>query len=284
MLSIKQINQEIVKPVRFKEEEEDKRPVRGRDLFPEIYGNIFFCARKKSGKTCSIYHIIDRCSTKETSVIAFVSTLNRDPTWKAIQNLCKKRGIDFTGFTSLRDEETKEDILGSIVKTLEKQADEEKSEGSQATQPRRALYMEGDDNDDDTKTKRPKEKAPKIIFVLDDLSGELKNPSVTELLKKNRHFKCKVLLSSQYWNDISLSGRKQIDYALLFRGLLQSMDKLEEIYKNIDLAVPFETFVAIYRICTAEKFNFMWIDVVNSEFRKNFSHRIQVRERSDRQA
>ena len=56
------------------------------------------------------------------------------------------------------------------------------------------------------------------------------------------------------------------------------MDKLEEIYKNIDLAVPFEIFVAIYRLCTAEKFNFMWIDVVNSEFRKNFSHRIQLKE------
>jgi hypothetical protein len=176
----------------------------------------------------------------------------------------------------LKDDETKEDILGTIVKTLERQADRE--QGNELQRPARAFLMEGEAVESDGKAKRPKEKAPKIIFVMDDLSGELKSPSVTELLKKNRHFKCKVLLSSQYWNDISLPGRKQIDYALLFRGLLQSMDKLEEIYKNIDLAVPFETFVAIYRLCTAEKFNFMWIDVVNSEFRKNFSHRIQLKE------
>ena len=83
-------------------------------------------------------------------------------------------------------------------------------------------------------------------------------------------------MSSQYWNDIPLQGRKQIDYVLLYRGLSQSLTKLEDIYKNLDLSIPFELFVELYRFCTAQRFNFMYIDVVNSMFRKNFSHLIQL--------
>ena len=81
MIRIKRINNEDVAPVNFVDVVNDPRPIRGGDIFPEIYSNIFFCARKKSGKTCAIAHIIDKCSTTETRVIAFVSTLQRDPTY-----------------------------------------------------------------------------------------------------------------------------------------------------------------------------------------------------------
>ena len=208
MFKVKRINKEEVKPVKFIDEEDDKRPVRGRDIFPEIYANIFFCARKKSGKTCSIYHIIEKCSTKETRVIAFVSTLHRDPTWRAIKKMCENKGIDFTGFTSLK--EGKQDILEDIVDTLEneiknKGKDEDEEEEGQHG---RGIVMPCEQEDEEeSKPKRPKEKAPEIIFVFDDLSGQLSSPSIVELLKNHRHFKSKVLISSQYWNDIPLEGR-----------------------------------------------------------------------------
>jgi hypothetical protein len=51
------------------------------------------------------------------------------------------------------------------------------------------------------KPRRPKEKASKIIFVFDDLSGELQTPSLTQLMKKNRWFRSKVIISSQYMLD-----------------------------------------------------------------------------------
>ena len=274
MIRVKKINSEEVRPVKFLDEEDDPRPVRGRDIFPEIYANIFFCARKKSGKTCSIHHIIERCSTRETRVIAFVSTLHRDPTWRAIQRMCEKKNIDFTGFTSIKDEKSGEDILDGIIETLQAQT----GDGEEAEEEDTSILIMGDPPERERKARKPKEKAPKIIFVLDDLSGELSSSSVVKLLKKNRHFKCKVLLSSQYWNDIPLQGRKQIDYVLLFRGLSQSLGKLEDIYKNLDLSIPFDVFVGVYRFCTAEQFNFMYIDVLNSQFRKNFSHLIELNE------
>jgi hypothetical protein len=281
MISIKRINKEDVKPVTFIDEKKDDRPVKGRDLFPEVYANIFFCARKKSGKSCAIAHIIDKCSTSETRVIAFVSTLRRDPTWRTIQAMCEKKKIEFTGYTSIKDESSKEDILSTIVRTLEETCGDGKEDEEESASAPCPIIVDTDEDPRGKKPKKPKEKAPKIIFVFDDLSGELQSPSLTQLLKKNRHFKCKVLLSSQYWNDIALQGRKQIDYVLLYRGLAQSMSKLEDIYKNCDLSCPFEVFVSVYRYCTAKKFNFMYIDVVDSVFRKNFSHKIGLPEEVD---
>ena len=288
MIKIERINKEDVQAVEFVDEKKDHREVLGKDLFSEQYANIFFCARKKSGKSCAIAHIIDKCANSETRIIAFVSTLNRDPTWRAIEKSCAKRNIPFTGYTSLKDELTKTDILADIVMTLEESTGEEKAE---EPKPRcmALLNVLDDPRTNSKKKKKEKYKAPKLIFIFDDLSGELLSPSVTQLLKKNRHFKCKTLISSQYFNDLSLPARKQLDYVLLYRGLAQSIDKMRDIYRNLDLSVPFETFVQVYRYCTAKpkkkegqdakewarkNYSFMYIDVVNSEFRKNFSHRI----------
>jgi len=277
MIKVKRINKEDVTPVKFVDVVEDLRPVRGRDIFPEIYANSFFCARKKSGKSCAIYHTIKNCATSETRVIAFVSTLHRDPTWRSIQKLCQDMKVDFTGYTSIKDPETKEDILDTIVKHLEQTTGEDKEE--EEARPKQGIILCADDliqHSGQRKRKKPKERAPKIIFIFDDLSGELQSPSVTVLLKKNRHFMCKVLMASQYWNDIALQARKQIDYVLLYRGLAQSLDKLTDIYKNCDLSVKFDMFLDIYRFCTKEKYHFMYIDVVNSEFRRDFSHKLEL--------
>ena len=107
------------------------------------------------------------------------------------------------------------------------------------------------------------------------MSGELKTPSFTELLKEHRHYLCKVIISSQYWNDIAVEARKQIDYVLLFKGLGQSISKLKEIYDNCDPPISFETFLDIYRFCTAEQFNFMYMTRLG-DFRKNFTYRIDL--------
>ena len=280
-LSIKRINNEDVKPVESVEVDKDKRPVAGASLFPEIYSNIFFCARKKSGKTCAIAHIIDKCATKETRIIAFVATIHRDPTWRAIEQMCEKKGIEFTAYTSIKDTHTREDILQSIVDVLK--AEHEARLSGEDTEPQNTiadlptLGYEHDTIDikRQRKPRKPKFKAPQIIFVFDDLSGELKTPSLIELLKMHRHFKSKVIISSQYWNDIALDGRKQIDYVLLFKGLGQSIAKLKEIYDNCDPPVSFEVFLDIYRFCTAEQFNFMYI-TRSGEFRKNFTFQIGV--------
>lgn len=281
MFKLKQINKEIVEPVKFIDVKEDKRPIRGADIFPEIYCNIFFCARKKSGKTCAIAKIIDKCSTSETRVIAFVSTLYKDNTWRAIQDMCKKKDIDFTGYTSIKDEDTKEDIVDSIMKALGEPGDKkEETEKTPYVNPVRMGIM--DSRSEEKKKKKPKELAPEIIFIFDDLSGELLSPSIAKLLKRHRHYKCKTIVSSQYWNDIVVQGRKQLDYVLLYQGFAQSLSKLSDIHKNLDLGLPFERFVQLYRFATNEKYHFLYINVVDGVYRKDFTHEIELpREEED---
>jgi len=192
--------------------------------------------------------------------------------------MCQKKGIDFTGYTSIRDDASKEDILDAIVKTLQDEADavgggEDKSEPQVDVD---CLTMDTDPDPKQKKPRKPKFKAPRIIFIFDDLSGELQAPSLTKLLKKHRHFLCKVIISSQYWNDIPPQGRTQINYVLLFKGLSQTPAKLKEIYDNCDLPVQFDVFLDIYRFCTNELFNFMYIDAIQGKFRKNFTFQIDL--------
>ena len=100
---LKKINNEKVELVPMVGMGEDKRPVRGEALFPELYANIFLCARKNSGKTSLIYTILKKCCGRDTKVLAFVSTLFKDQAWLGIQDYARKKGIYFEGHTSLID-------------------------------------------------------------------------------------------------------------------------------------------------------------------------------------
>lgn len=109
---------------------------------------------------------------------------------------------------------------------------------------------------------------PEYILIFDDLSCELKLPSLVSLLKKNRHYKLKVVLSSQYLNDLKPESIKQMDFILLFKG--QSDDKLEKVIKDADLTIDLPTLKAIYDDATKEQFGFLYIDVRNDQYRKKF--------------
>ena len=247
----------------------DSRPIKGEELFSEVYANIFICAKKNSGKTSTIYKIIKSCSVKGvTKVYAFVSTIHKDNNWIAIKELCKNKGFEFHGYTSLKDGE---DVLESLITSLQ----EEPVEEIDKDEPKQKNVLLVSDDDDEVETKRPRSKyrASEYIFVFDDLSTELKSKSLVALTKKNRHYKSKCIISSQYLNDILPEMRLQMDYWLVFAG--QNDAKLEEIYRNADLSITFEQFKRIYAIATDERYSFLYISR-DGEFRKNFSHKIEL--------
>jgi hypothetical protein len=119
-IDIRHINNEIVRPLPTKV---DTRKVKGCDICAEAYANIFLCAKKKSGKTVALSHILRRCAGKQTKVIAFVSTLHKDKMWKAIQKMLEAKGIEFEGYTSIHEENK----LAEIIEDA-KQADEDSEE------------------------------------------------------------------------------------------------------------------------------------------------------------
>ena len=69
------------------------------------------------------------------------------------------------------------------------------------------------------------------------------------LLKKNRHCKTKLIISSQWIHDLLPESRKQIDLFLIFKGFTER--KLQEIKKDCDSGLPFQTFFQIYKKATS---------------------------------
>ena len=247
----------------------DMRPIKGSELFPEVFANIFICAKKNSGKTSTIYKIIKSCSVKGvTKVFAFVSTIHKDNNWIAIKEMCKSKGFEFHGYTSLKDGE---DVLDSLITSLQEEPAPESDESPPSKH--KNVLLVSDDEDEEEKKPRSKYRASEYIFVFDDLSTELKSKSLIALTKKNRHYKSKCIISSQYLNDILPEMRLQMDYWLVFAG--QNDAKLEEIYRHADLSISFEQFKRIYAIATDERYSFLYISR-DGEFRKNFSHKIEL--------
>jgi hypothetical protein len=95
-------------------------------------------------------------------------------------------------------------------------------------------------------------------------------------MKKNRHFKCKVIISSQHPNDLQPESLKQLQVAMLFGG--HSADKIAKFHRDLDLSIDLEKFINIYRKVTEEKYSFLYIDVARGLFRKNLNQQLVLTE------
>jgi len=272
MIKIKKINNNTVQAVPIEAtNKEDLKPIKGADIFGEIFCNCFCLAKKKSGKSTLMYKIVKETCDPRTKVFAFVSTLNKDKTWNTIQKYCETKHIEFHGFTSIIDDDTGRNILEELVVKLQKEVPEE---AEKPKKKKNFIILNEDSDDEEEKPKRYKYRVPEYLFILDDLSTELSNPAVTSLLKKNRHFSSKVIISNQYWNDLAKSARKNMDYMIIFGA--QPKDKLQEIHKELDLSLTFDEFYKIYKYATIKRFSFLYIDVVNEIYRRNFDVQIDL--------
>lgn len=139
------------------------------------------------------------------------------------------------------------------------------------------------DDSEDEEEEKPVEHDYVIIF--DDLSEEISNKYVTYLLKRNRHLKAKVLISSQWYNDLAKGARKQIDYFLIYPRF--PLEKLEELRAQQNLDINKQTFAKIYKEAVApdekgkKSHNFLYIDVANDKFRKNFNQQFEIDTQDD---
>ncbi len=282
MLKVKKINNVIVKPPKILTDNSDKRPVRGANLFSDPYSNVFVCARKKSGKSVVIHNILKECVGRDTTVIFFVSTLYKDPVYKNMLTMCEKNNINYIGYTSLKEDgvDHLQDLVDSFKAAAEKKHEEEQKEiqdGGKKKKKQKGLGLFQDDPDDDEKEVKPRKLkylAPEYIFIFDDLSNETKSKSLVTLLKNNRHWKLRIILSSQYYNDLLPESRKQIDIFIIFKSIIEA--KLFEIFKDADLSVTFPEFLDIYKWATKEPYSFLYVDRLNSSFRRNFNMEISI--------
>ena len=272
MISITRINDKKVNPIKVPKIENDK--IKGFDLFPEIYANIFLCAKKKSGKTSVINKILKECIDKETRLFVFCATHNKDQSYIEIKKMLKKREIRNVFFDAIIDEDGVNN-LDLIIEELKKEEPEKETDDETTDdeiEDKICLFDDGKDIKIKITKRKPRKISPKIVFVFDDMSDQLKDRNVPKLLKTNRHFKSKVIVSSQYPYDIEPGSRTQFDYWILFKGHEDA--KLEAIHKNAGLPIDFDFFKRLYHGATAGNYNFLYIDTLQNKYRRNFNEEI----------
>jgi hypothetical protein len=266
-MKIKRINNVKVRAMKTPNDLDD-RPTRGKDMIAVDYANIYCCAKKKTGKSTVVNQMVRKFAGPQTSVHIFCSTVHIDPTYIALTEYLERKGIPVYTSTSIKDD----DGFDSIADLLKIDED---------------FMGKKDDDDDDDKDpalldldeKPPKEKKPRKskykelrrIFVLDDLSHEIRtNKSLIQLMKANRHYFYKTIIASQYVNDLQPQSINMLDYVILFKG--HNDEKITELHKKIDSSIPLPKFIEIYRTITKDKhkFDFMYISRFD-EVRRNFS-------------
>lgn len=266
-MKIKQINTINIKPIKC---EKLELPIKGCDLFPEIYGlygNIFLCAKKRSGKSTVIYNILKKCVGKNTKVYIFCSTCNKDPAYEKMMDYMDNRSIYYEAYSSISE---LDDVLEEIKNGSN---DNEESEEEQNTAP--SIIEFGDEILEQKKyVRKPKYIAPEYIIIFDDLGQTLRSKSIEQLLKTNRHWKCKTIISSQYLNDLNPASRLNLDFCLIFKGM--PYEKITQIHKDLDLSVELDKFIEMYEEATETRFNFLYIDTRSEKFRINFNKEFQL--------
>lgn len=113
---------------------------------------------------------------------------------------------------------------------------------------------------------------PEYIIVIDDLGIDTRDKNITQLLKTNRHYKCKVILSSQNLEDLQPAAIRNLDYILLFGSIPE--EKILKIRDQLMLDIDKDKLLEIYKIITSKKYNFLYIDIRNEILRENFNKQI----------
>jgi len=98
--------------------------------------------------------------------------------------------------------------------------------------------------------------------------------SQSVLTVRERHYKSKVIVSTQWPNDLPPDARKQFDFFLLFKG--HSKEKMEELFNDMGINIPFEEFYKIYQQVTAKKYQFFYVNQHTCEMRENFNKQILI--------
>jgi hypothetical protein len=286
-LKIKSINDIKISKVKLNENDNNKEII-GYDYFTEPYCNIFLYAKKKSGKTTLIYNILKHTGLKNYSkIIIICSTINKDTTYEKIKDYCNKNYIDCQYYDDIYYDG--ENVINNFIQ-MEKQGSNKKEQTHQKDLKGGGLSLKNnfikftpvnklpeieikEDIETETKIIDTNKIYPEYIIVIDDLGIETRNKYITQLLKTNRHYKSKVILSSQNLEDLQPGAIRNLDYCLLFGGIPE--EKILKLREQIMLDIDRDKLLEIYKIITSKKYNFLYIDIRNEILRENFNKLIE---------
>lgn len=277
------INNMVVRPIKH---ENSKIEIKGSDIIGDnLYPNVFSIAMKNSGKTTNLFNSLKKIINKQTQVYFFVSTFYNDKNYDAIRDYLDTHGIYYEAYTRIGEElnnlvemltlEAKQELELRKNKLKEESKDQILDPFKMTDEQAFNLIFKKDEEDNDVeelkfKIRKPKKEAPKYFIVFDDMSEDLRKSNyVTNLIKKNRHFKCLSWISSQSALDISPIARNNINIYLLYKNIPD--DKLRHVYEACCLTISYDDFLELYNYATVEPYSFLYINRDTGEYRKNYN-------------
>jgi KaiC/GvpD/RAD55 family RecA-like ATPase len=253
--------------------------VLGGQMFLDPYSNVAIISKKKSGKTTLLYHILKKVCRKGANVLIFSPTQNKDDTYKFIKEALDKKGCNVSSYSNFVEDG--ENIINDLLNELgkEEEIEEELPRKVEPTPEEMVNFkMFGKGINDiekqiEKKPSKPKKISADYVLVFDDLGKDMNCKTIAQLSKTLRHYKIRCFYLQQYLSDLSTDTRKQIDYALLFKSFNE--EKLLSMYESLDLSIDFDEFVELYHYATKDPYNFMYVDVKQDKYRKNFNTEIR---------
>lgn len=251
----------------------DGKKIRNEAMSSELYSNLLLVAKKKSGKTNLIYNYVKKSVGRETKVYVFASTWHRDTTYKELRKLLEKKGVHVEGYTSLV--EGRRNILKEILEDASAEPEEEGEEEEEKETPQdwrekclNSMFAKPEEKKEEKKKRESKYVSPEMIIILDDLHTEMRSPVIAGLVTRNRHYRSKVIMSTQYVHMVPPQVWANVDICML-GGKLPD-EKLQMLHDRLDLTLPEEEFVELYDKATSKKYSFLYIDTNNEQYRRNF--------------
>lgn len=256
---------------------------KGDDLFDIQYFCMTLLGKRKSGKTSLIYTLLKKFVTKNTIVLFFVPTFHKDKTYEPIRNFLDKNKISYDSYSSV--EEDGVNILETFMEVNSGFKDKSrKDEQAEDSHPliENACKFHCDEEGKDKKKRKREEEPPEYFLVFDDMSGFLRKPSVLKLIKNSRHFRTKIVLSTQGVSDVHPHVFGQMDYIAVFKNFNE--DSLDFLYEKLQLGISLEEFKEIYHYVTSMKFGdnyncFLLINLPEEKFFVNLDKEVLVEPR-----
>lgn len=278
-------------------------------FFDILHPNCFLTAKKNSGKSNLIYHIIRNITGPPVDIYIFCSTATKDPTYIQMIKELKRKGHNvevYDGlYESIKEGKRRKTVnhLERLLKSFNEEDGEEPEEkeikgGRKEKEEQKQLTYErilkremfGDDHLVNILFKKPQQPKQEEIIIKEKPKRKIKKSGkklysqrififddVSEQLK-DPFVASLIKKNRHYLATCILSSQFPLDIHTGSRANLDiviawgghNKAKVEVIRKMADTNLDEDEFYKLYKYCTAEKYSFMYCNARNNEIWRNF--------------
>lgn len=248
-------------------------------------GSLALLAKTRSGKTTVINHILEHCVDERVDVHIFASTVGLDASWIKVVKDLRHRGVGVTTYTSIFHPVTGVNQLNAVFAEFErkkKQKEKEKKTRKsiyEVVQAPKFLAAPNPIADPDlvapSESKKEEDyetSAPEHWVIIDDMDQEqLRAKCLDNNLKKCRHYKARILISTQHIIHVTPSALTQLSMVCFWKGF--SPNYMAKLHDRLAMhaVIDFKQFWLLYSMATKEDHSFLTYYLTDGSFRSGFS-------------